>query len=67
MQAGQDTARRFGGTGLGLSISRKLVSGMGGEITVESARGQGIGVPRQPSLRERPQRKPWRAIEGAPL
>ena len=40
-QADESTARQFGGTGLGLSISVRLVSMMGGQLTVHSTYGQG--------------------------
>jgi len=41
VQAGTDTARRYGGTGLGLGIARALVEQMGGAIQVESQVGSG--------------------------
>jgi len=40
-QADETTTRDYGGTGLGLPISRRFCQMMGGDITVESAVGEG--------------------------
>lgn len=43
-QADTSISRRFGGTGLGMSIVKRLIEMMEGEMTIDSALGQGTRI-----------------------
>lgn len=58
-QADASITRRFGGTGLGMPIVKRVVDMMGGQITIDSAFGQGtcitVTLPLQPAPITRPE------------
>ena len=62
-QADASTTRKFGGTGLGLSITKAFSTMLGGDVTVQSAPGQGsIFTVRLPAVLPEPKQ----AVEDVP-
>jgi CheY-like chemotaxis protein len=68
-QANARVARRFGGAGLGLAFARKVARGMGGNLTVTSAPGEGSRFSFEAVLQTAVRQEPTGAAErsAAPI